>query len=81
MIRLEHISACARVLHETLLYLFLCMAKRQCYGRRRRGLLGIRRMDRVPNARIIELWGVKKGLDERIDEGVLRWFGHLERME
>ena len=30
-----------------------------------RGLLGIRR----------------KGLDERIDEGILRWFGHVERME
>ena len=38
-------------------------------------------MDRVPNARIRELCGVKKGLDERIDEGVLRWFGHVERME
>ena len=24
---------------------------------------------------------MKKGLDERIDEGVLRWFGHVERME
>ena len=46
-----------------------------------RGLLGIRRMDRVPNARIRELCGVKKGLDERIDEGVLRWFGQVERME
>ena len=38
-------------------------------------------MDRVPNARIRELSGVKKGLDERIDEGVLGWFGHVERME
>ena len=37
-----------------------------------RGLLGISRMDRVPNARIRELCGVKKCLDERIDEGVLR---------
>ena len=36
-----------------------------------RGLLGIRRMDRVPNAWIRELCRVKKGLDERIDEGVL----------
>ena len=27
-----------------------------------RGLLGIRRMDRVPNARIMELCEVKKGL-------------------
>ena len=24
---------------------------------------------------------MKKGLHERIDEGVLRWFGHVERME
>ena len=46
-----------------------------------RGLLGIRRIDRVPNAQIRELCGVKKGLDEKIDEGVLRWFGHIERME
>ena len=46
-----------------------------------RGLLGIRGMDRVPNARIRELCGVKKDLDESIDEGVLRWFGHVERME
>ena len=40
-----------------------------------RGLLGFRRIDRVPNAKIIELCGVKKGLDERINEGVLLWFG------
>ena len=46
-----------------------------------RGLLGIRRMDRVPNTRIRELCGVKKGLDERIDKGVLLWFVHVERME
>ena len=43
-----------------------------------RGLLGIMRMDKVPNARIRELCKVKKGLDKRIDEGVLRWFGHVE---
>ena len=46
-----------------------------------RGLLGIRGMDRVQNARIRELRGVKKGLDERIDEGVLRWFRHVKRKE
>ena len=46
-----------------------------------RGLLGIRRMDRVPNARIRELCGVRNGIDEKIDERVLRWFGHVERME
>ena len=40
-----------------------------------RGLLGIRRMDRAPNARIRELCGVGKGLGEGIDEGFLRWRG------
>ena len=35
----------------------------------------------VPNTQIRELCGVKKGLDEMIDEGILRWFGHVERME
>ena len=38
-------------------------------------------MDRVPNAWIRELCGVAKGVDESIDECVLRWFGHIERME
>ena len=44
-----------------------------------RGLLGIRKMDKVTNARIRELYGVKKSIDKR--KGVLRWFGHVERME
>ena len=38
-------------------------------------------MGRVPNARIKELCGGRKSLDERIDEGVFRWFGPVERME
>ena len=46
-----------------------------------RGLLGIRRMDKVPNVRIRALCRMRKGLDERIDEGVLEWFGDVERME
>ena len=36
-----------------------------------RGLLGVRRMDRIPNARIRELCGVAKGADVRIEERVL----------
>ena len=36
-----------------------------------RGLLGIRRVDKVPNAKIRQLCGVMKGVDKRIDEGVL----------
>ena len=46
-----------------------------------RHLLGIKRTDRVPNSRIREFYRVTKGLHERIDESVLRWFGHVERME
>ena len=33
------------------------------------------------NAQIRELCGVKKGLDKRIDEGMLWWFAHVQRME
>ena len=41
-------------------------------------MLGIKRMDRVLNAQIREeLRGVRKGLDEKIDEGVLWWFGNV----
>ena len=36
-------------------------------------------MDRVLDARIRELCGVRMGLDERINKGVLRWFNHVER--
>ena len=45
-----------------------------------RGLLGIRRMYRVPNAWIKELCGVKKGSNKRIDEGLLQWFSNVERI-
>ena len=27
------------------------------------------------------MYGVTKGVDERIDEGVLRWFDHVEKMD
>ena len=46
-----------------------------------RGLLGIRRRDRVLNAQIRKLYRVKRGLDERLEEGMLHWFGHVERIE
>ena len=36
-----------------------------------RGLMSIRRMDKVPNARIRELCGVTKGVDGRIAEDIL----------
>ena len=34
-----------------------------------RALLGIRRMDKVPNAQIRQLCRVTKGVDEKIDKG------------
>ena len=46
-----------------------------------KGLLGVRRMDRIPYARMRELCRVRKGPDERIDEGIFRWFGNVERIE
>src|SRR5678815_4580476 len=33
------------------------------------------------NERIGELCGVKKGVNEKINESTLRWFGHVERMD
>ena len=36
---------------------------------------------RYPNARIRELWGVTKGVDKRINEVIIRWFGHVKIME
>ena len=41
-----------------------------------RGLLGIRRIGQIR-----EFSGVEKVIDERSDEVVLRWFGHVEIME
>ena len=41
------------------------------------GLLGIRRMNRVPNELIRVLYRVEK----RVDESVLHWFGCIEKME
>ena len=39
-----------------------------------RGLLGIRRMDNVPNARIIQLCGVTEGVDKRLmTDGSVMW--------
>ena len=85
---------CARVSHETLLVPALIYDSETMLWEEKersrimavqmdnlRGMLGIRRIERVPNARIRELCRLKKGLDERIYEGMLRWFSHVERME
>ena len=44
-------------------------------------MLVIRKMDRMLNPQIRELCVMLKGINEKIDKSVLRWFGHIERME
>ena len=85
---------CAKVLHESLLEPVLTYGSETMIWREKersriravqmdnlRSLLGIRRMNKVSNAQIRDLYGVTKSVEERIYEGVLRWFGHVERME
>ena len=72
---------CARVLLEGLLVpVLLCCGETMIWREKDkskiravqvvnlRGLLGIRRMDRVPNVQIRELCGLRKRVDERIDD-------------
>ena len=40
---------------------------------------GLRRIDRVPNVRI-RRFGKNVSVSQRTDQGILRWFGHDERM-
>ena len=74
---------CAIALHESLQVSILMYANERMILKEReisrikavqrdnlRGLLGIRRMDKVVSARIRELYGVTKGLDEKNDKGV-----------
>ena len=81
---------CAKVLHESLLVPVLTYGSEIIIWRKKekstirvvqmdnyRGLLGIRIMDKVPNARVRKLYGVLKWVDEKTDEG-LRRFGHME---
>ena len=46
-----------------------------------RGLWGIRKKNRIPNARVREFCDVKKRVGERIDENFLLWFGHMKKMK
>ena len=85
---------CARVLHESLIMPLLTYGSATMIWMEKersriravqiddlRVLLGIRRMDEVPNARVRHLCVVTKDVDENIDESVLRWFDHVERKE
>ena len=45
-----------------------------------RNVCGLRRIDRVPNVEIRRMCGKNVSVSQRMDQGVLRWFGHVERM-
>ena len=45
-----------------------------------RNICGIRRIDRVPNVEIRRMCNRSGSVSQRMDQGVLRWFGHVERM-
>ena len=73
----------SRVLHESLLLPVLTYGSETMIWREKersriravqmdnlRSVLGIRRVDKVPNAPIRQLCGVMKDVDEKIEEGV-----------
>ena len=46
-----------------------------------RSLVGVSRMDRVRNEEVRRRAGIERELASRADQRVLRWFGHVERMD
>ena len=47
-----------------------------------RSLVGVSRMDRVRNEELVRRrGGIERELASRADQRVLRWFGHVERMD
>ena len=46
-----------------------------------RSLVGVSRMDRVRNEEVRRRAGIESELASTVDKRVLRWFGHVERMD
>ena len=46
-----------------------------------RSLVGVSRMDRFGNEEVRRRAGMERKLESRADQRVLRWFGHVERMD
>ena len=46
-----------------------------------RSLVGVSRMDRVRNEAVRRRAGIERELPSRVDQRVLRWFSHVERMD
>ena len=49
----------------------------KCLG----SLVGVFQMDRVNNEEVRRRAGIERELASRADQRVLRWFGHVERMD
>ena len=46
-----------------------------------RSMTGVSRLDRVRNEVVRARTGMRRALAARVDMNVLRWFGHVERMD
>ena len=46
-----------------------------------RSLVGVSRMNRVRNEEVRRRAGIERELASRADQRVLKWFGHVERMD
>ena len=46
-----------------------------------KSMTGVSRLDRVRNEVVRARTGVRRELAARVDVNVLRWFGHVERMD
>ena len=46
-----------------------------------RSLVGVSRLDRVRNEEVHRRAGIERESESRADQRVLRWFGHVERMD
>ena len=44
-------------------------------------LVGVSRMDRVRNEEVRRRAGIERELASRADQRVLKWFGHVERLD
>ena len=53
------------------------MFEMKCLG----SMTGVSRLDRVRNEVVRARTGVRRELVPRVDMNVLRWFGHVERMD
>ena len=45
-----------------------------------RAICKLRRIERIRNERIREMCRWKRGVVDRAEEGVIKWFGHMCRM-